>query len=80
MDSGETVEKLTPSTKGKTILVPLTSSMYVSGTIADTDNVIIDIGTGYYAQKVGHSTMAHMACGKKLNKNILILMNFNVSY
>ncbi|XP_013139645.1 PREDICTED: prefoldin subunit 5 [Papilio polytes] len=51
VDSGETVEKLTPSTKGKTILVPLTSSMYVSGTIADTDNVIIDIGTGYYAQK-----------------------------
>ncbi|KPJ14513.1 Prefoldin subunit 5 [Papilio machaon] len=51
VDSGETVEKLTPATKGKTILVPLTSSMYVSGTIADTDNVIIDIGTGYYAQK-----------------------------
>ncbi|KPI99969.1 putative prefoldin subunit 5 [Papilio xuthus] len=51
VDSGETVEKLTPSTKGKTILVPLTSSMYVSGTIADTENVIIDIGTGYYVQK-----------------------------
>ncbi|XP_041968631.1 probable prefoldin subunit 5 [Aricia agestis] len=51
VESGESVEKITPSTKGKTILVPLTGSMYVPGTIADTDNVIIDIGTGYYAQK-----------------------------
>lgn len=52
MESGESVEKITPQTKGKTVLVPLTGSMYVPGTIIDTDNVIIDIGTGYYAQKV----------------------------
>ncbi|XP_038220668.1 prefoldin subunit 5 [Zerene cesonia] len=51
VESGESVEKIKPETKGKTILVPLTGSMYVPGTIADTDNVIIDIGTGYYAQK-----------------------------
>lgn len=52
VESGESVEKMTPDIKGRTILVPLTGSMYVPGTIADTDNVIIDIGTGYYAQKV----------------------------
>ncbi|KAJ2947429.1 hypothetical protein O0L34_g17207 [Tuta absoluta] len=51
VESGESVEKITPDTKGKTVLVPLTGSMYVPGSIADTDNVIIDIGTGYYAQK-----------------------------
>ncbi|KAL0881609.1 hypothetical protein ABMA27_001436 [Loxostege sticticalis] len=51
VESGESVEKITPQTKGKTVLVPLTGSMYVPGTIIDTDNVIIDIGTGYYAQK-----------------------------
>ncbi|XP_072929264.1 prefoldin subunit 5 [Epargyreus clarus] len=51
VESGESVEKITPATKGKTILVPLTGSMYVPGTLMDTDNVIIDIGTGYYAQK-----------------------------
>ncbi|XP_049870861.1 prefoldin subunit 5 [Pectinophora gossypiella] len=51
VESGESVEKITPQTNGKTILVPLTGSMYVPGTIIDTDNVIIDIGTGYYAQK-----------------------------
>ncbi|CAD0200344.1 unnamed protein product [Chrysodeixis includens] len=51
MESGECVEKITPDSKGKTILVPLTGSMYVPGSISDTDNVMIDIGTGYYAQK-----------------------------
>ncbi|KAI5646921.1 prefoldin subunit domain-containing protein [Phthorimaea operculella] len=51
VESGESVEKITPDTKGKIVLVPLTGSMYVPGSIADTDNVIIDIGTGYYAQK-----------------------------
>ncbi|GBP39720.1 Probable prefoldin subunit 5 [Eumeta japonica] len=51
VESGECVEKITPEIKGKTVLVPLTGSMYVPGTIADTSNVVIDIGTGYYAQK-----------------------------
>lgn len=51
VESGECVEKITPDSKGKTILVPLTGSMYVPGAIADTENVLIDIGTGYYAQK-----------------------------
>lgn len=39
------------SVTGSEILVPLTGSMYVTGKLADTNNVIIDIGTGYYAEK-----------------------------
>ncbi len=37
----------------KPILVPLTSSLYVPGTLADADNVIVDVGTGFYVEKVG---------------------------
>lgn len=37
---------------GKPILVPLTASLYVPGTLADTDNVIVDVGTGFYVEKV----------------------------
>ncbi|KFX98640.1 hypothetical protein V495_01987 [Pseudogymnoascus sp. VKM F-4514 (FW-929)] len=37
--------------EGKTILVPLTSSLYVPGTLADTENVIVDVGTGFYVEK-----------------------------
>ncbi|VVC88481.1 prefoldin subunit 5 [Leptidea sinapis] len=51
VESGESVEKIKPETKGKNILVPLTGSMYVPGTIQNTESVIIDIGTGYYVQK-----------------------------
>jgi hypothetical protein len=38
---------------GKSILVPLTTSLYVPGTLADPDNVIVDVGTGFYVEKVG---------------------------
>jgi prefoldin subunit 5 len=39
----------------KPILVPLTTSLYVPGTLADKENVIVDVGTGFYVEKVGCS-------------------------
>ena len=38
--------------RDKTILVPLTSSLYVPGKLQGVENVIVDVGTGYYVQKV----------------------------
>jgi prefoldin alpha subunit len=32
-------------------MVPLTPSLYVPGTIADTEKVLVDIGTGYFVEK-----------------------------
>lgn len=32
--------------------MPLTSSLYVPGRLLDLENVLIDVGTGYYVQKV----------------------------
>ncbi|KAI5808970.1 Prefoldin [Peziza echinospora] len=40
-----------PEMEGKTILIPLTASLYVPGTLCDVDNVIVDVGTGYYVEK-----------------------------
>jgi len=37
----------------KDILVPLTTSLYVKGRLADPDRVIVDVGTGFYVEKVG---------------------------
>ncbi|KAL2159266.1 hypothetical protein VTH06DRAFT_2701 [Thermothelomyces fergusii] len=37
--------------KDKSILVPLTNSLYVKGRIADPDRVLVDVGTGYYVEK-----------------------------
>ncbi|KAI1336391.1 putative prefoldin subunit 5 [Xylariaceae sp. FL0016] len=35
----------------KSILVPLTSSLYVRGSLASADHVVVDIGTGFYVEK-----------------------------
>ncbi|XP_074114504.1 prefoldin 5 [Cotesia typhae] len=50
-ESGFCLDKVTPEAKGKEILVPLTESMYVPGRISDTENVLVDIGTGYFVEK-----------------------------
>lgn len=36
----------------KKILIPLTSSLYVPGRLKDAENVIVDVGTGYFVEKV----------------------------
>lgn len=36
---------------GTPILVPLTTSLYVPGTLADVDKVMVDVGTGFYVEK-----------------------------
>ncbi|KAE8355586.1 Prefoldin [Aspergillus coremiiformis] len=39
-------------TSGKDdILVPLTSSLYVKGKLADREKVLVDVGTGFYVEK-----------------------------
>ena len=45
------------STTGTPILVPLTPSLYVPGKLASTDTVLVDIGTGFYVEKVRSSSM-----------------------
>eukprot|EP00976_Prorocentrum_cordatum_P004084 80012-Prorocentrum_minimum.AAC.1 len=35
---------------GKPMMIPLTSSLYVSGTLGSTDKVLVDVGTGYYVE------------------------------
>lgn len=36
---------------GKTILIPLTASLYVPGTLTSVSTVLVDVGTGYYVEK-----------------------------
>ncbi|KAF8321119.1 Prefoldin alpha-like protein [Clavulina sp. PMI_390] len=47
----ENVAEVKPANKDKTILVPLTNSLYVPGKLSDLDSVIVDVGTGYYVKK-----------------------------
>jgi len=39
------------ATSSRPILVPLTTSLYVPGTLVDTEKVLVDVGTGFYVEK-----------------------------
>ncbi|TFK98341.1 Prefoldin alpha subunit, partial [Pterulicium gracile] len=47
----DNITEVKPESKGKTILVPLTASLYVPGKLTNPEHVIVDVGTGYYIQK-----------------------------
>ncbi|KAJ6472311.1 Prefoldin subunit-domain-containing protein [Mycena vitilis] len=55
----ENVTEIKPTNKGKTILVPLTNSLYVPGKLSDPDHVIVDVGTGYFVQKTRQQAVKH---------------------
>lgn len=48
--SKEALEQFKPTWNDNVTLVPLTGSMYVPGKFKDINNVLIDIGTGYYVE------------------------------
>ncbi|OCT92991.1 hypothetical protein XELAEV_18016057mg [Xenopus laevis] len=51
VEAKECLSVLNKSNEGKQLLVPLTSSMYVPGTLNDVSTIMIDVGTGYYVEK-----------------------------
>uniref|UniRef100_A0A6T8P8S8 Prefoldin subunit 5 n=1 Tax=Hemiselmis andersenii TaxID=464988 RepID=A0A6T8P8S8_HEMAN len=50
-DSREALKAVTPEVVGQPVMVPMTSSLYVKGTLASAEKVLIDVGTGYYVEK-----------------------------
>ncbi|CAK7337873.1 unnamed protein product [Dovyalis caffra] len=58
--------------QGKKMLVPLTASLYVPGTLDDADKVLVDIGTGYFVEKTMNEGRDY--CERKIN---LLKSNFD---
>eukprot|EP00008_Paramoeba_atlantica_P010144 CAMPEP_0201488358 /NCGR_PEP_ID=MMETSP0151_2-20130828/17913_1 /ASSEMBLY_ACC=CAM_ASM_000257 /TAXON_ID=200890 /ORGANISM="Paramoeba atlantica, Strain 621/1 / CCAP 1560/9" /LENGTH=161 /DNA_ID=CAMNT_0047873627 /DNA_START=23 /DNA_END=508 /DNA_ORIENTATION=+ len=50
-NSKESLVSLNKENKGKEILMPLTTSLYVPGKLGNVETVLVDIGTGYYVEK-----------------------------
>ena len=55
------------------MLLPLTSALYVSAKLASHDSILLDIGTGYYAEVgslhltvITHVLLDHVGCVAKL--------------
>ncbi|XP_077048905.1 prefoldin subunit 5, partial [Agelaius phoeniceus] len=57
VEAKECLNVLHKGNEGKDLLVPLTSSMYVPGKLQDTRTVLVDVGTGYYVEKVGRGRL-----------------------
>lgn len=47
-----------------TVMVPLTESVYVPGTLKDTSKLLVDIGTGFYVERTNKQTEQFL--GRKL--------------
>ena len=45
------VSEITPASEGKEVLVPLTESVYVPGKLRDPSKLLVELGTGFYAEK-----------------------------
>lgn len=55
----------------RTILVPLTSSLYVPGKLKDTETVIVDVGTGFFVEKkVDEAKIFYEGKVKELQSNL----------
>ncbi|KAL0572216.1 subunit of tubulin prefoldin [Marasmius crinis-equi] len=55
----ENVNEMKPENKEKSILVPLTNSLYVPGKLSDAEHVLVDIGTGYFVKKTRAEAITH---------------------
>ncbi|KAH9850448.1 Prefoldin alpha subunit [Lenzites betulinus] len=55
----ENVAQVKPENLEKTILVPLTNSLYIPGRLSDAEHVIVDVGTGYYVKKTRAQALKH---------------------
>lgn len=51
LESKMTLETFKSYEIGQPILVPMTYSLYLQGEISETDNVLVDVGTGYYIKQ-----------------------------
>jgi prefoldin alpha subunit len=49
--SKDALEAISKDDEGKSMLVPLTQSLYVPGKLCDVDSLLVELGTGYYLEK-----------------------------
>lgn len=49
--SKENASQLSKMKNGKSVMVPLTSAIYVPGHLSNVSKVLVDIGTGFFVEK-----------------------------
>jgi prefoldin alpha subunit len=56
----------TAASSNTTVMVPLTESVYVPGTLKDPNQLLVEIGTGFYVEKTNKQTTEFLARKLKL--------------
>ena len=80
VEAKDCLNVLKKNNEGKELLVPLTSSMYVPGKLHDVEHVLIDVGTGYYVEKVsGREHKNASLRGRVSVQNGLPLIHFDLA-
>jgi prefoldin alpha subunit len=67
---GRSEELVETNIAGKPILVPLTPSLYVQGTLKNAGKVLVDIGTGYFVEKVQLKACTNVSL-RKMPRNFM---------
>lgn len=79
INARSTLDELSTSSEGTSLLIPLNGSLYVPGSVVTPDKVMVELGTGYYCEKtipaakdlidrkVSRSQKSHMAPTPALN-------------
>ena len=52
--SKDALAAISKDDEGRRMLVPLTQSLYVPGELGDPDQLLVELGTGYYIEKTQH--------------------------
>jgi prefoldin alpha subunit len=58
--SQNAVSALSPSSEGKDVMVPMTESVYVPGKIREPTKLLVELGTGFFAEKSSKDTTAYL--------------------
>ena len=64
-ESKEVLVYLKEYGKGKEVMVPLTSSLYVPGVMEDTETVLVEVGASYFIEQ--STVKAQDYCTRKLD-------------
>uniref|UniRef100_A0A7S2RIW7 Prefoldin subunit 5 n=1 Tax=Eucampia antarctica TaxID=49252 RepID=A0A7S2RIW7_9STRA len=57
---------VSPAHDGKDIMIPLTESLYAPGKIKDPNRVMVELGTGFYAEKCAKDAISFLDRKSKL--------------
>lgn len=62
LQAQESVDAIKPENKGKDIMMPLTGSMYVPAKLDSIESVMVELGTGYFVEKVSIGVLSVCVC------------------